>query len=287
MPGLNTTGAPNTRDYTLGRGIVRLAQLTAAGLPDSDGFRDLGNAPEFNISMEVEELPHQSSRQGLKFTDARCTVSQEVQLSFILDEINFQNLSDFFAGSTASYDNPHDTTFDHPDALVTSSLKVGNWYQLKDDNGARVYNLDATGTVYSFEQDPAGTPATLMADDYEIDEAMGLVRFLSGGTTSLSDGDVIGFAITVGASTPQDLDEVSALQREAVEGALLFIQSNACDQGQKTEFLFHKVSLSADGDLSLIGDEFEQMSFTGIAQVNSGVSETSQVMTARTYDQLS
>ena len=88
MPGLNSTGAPDTRDYTLGRGIVRLAALTAAGLPDLNGFRDLGNAPEFNITVAVEDVRHQSSRTQLKFTDKRCTVSQEVGLSFILDEMD-------------------------------------------------------------------------------------------------------------------------------------------------------------------------------------------------------
>jgi len=286
MPGLNTTGAPNTRDYTLGRGIVRLASLTAAGLPDSDGFRDLGNAPEFNITLTVEDIRHQSSRTQLKFTDKRCTISQEVGLSFILDEINFQNLASFFAGTTGTYNNPHDTTWaNHEDAIITSSVKIGNWYQLVDDNGDRVYDLGATGCVYSFEEDPAGTPVALAADDYEIDEEMGLVRFLSTGTSTLADGEIIGFAITTGATVAQDLDEVAALQVADVAGALLFIQNNACDEGNKTEYLFHKVSLSPDGDLPLIGDEFEQMSFTGVAEVNSGVSDTSQVLTVRSYDQ--
>ena len=286
MPGINTSGAPNTRDYVLGRGIVRLASLTAAGLPDADGFRDLGNAPEFSITVSVEDLRHQSSRSQLKFTDKRCTISQEVGVSFILDEMNYQNLADYFSGETGSYTNPHDTAWvGHDNAIVASVLKVGNWYQLKDDTGARVYDLGAAGLTYSFEQDPAGTPAVLAADDYEIDEAMGLVRFLSGGTTSLADGDVIGFEITTPATVGQDLDEVSALTQADVTGALLFVQTNACDQGNKSEYLFHKVSLSSDGDLPLIGDEVQQASFTGVAEVNSAVTETSQVLTVRTYDQ--
>lgn len=286
MPGINTSGAPNTRDYTLGRGIVRLASLTAAGLPDADGFRDLGNAPEFGITVSAEDVRHQSSRTQLKFTDKRCTVSQEVGVTFILDEMNFQNLADYFSGGTETYTNTHDTLWaGHEDSLVAAVLKIGNWYQLKDDSGARVYNLDAAGCVYSFEQDPAGTPAVLAVDDYEIDEQMGLVRFLSTGTTSLSDADVIGFAITTGATVGQDLDQVNALTEADITGALLFIQTNACDQGNKSEYLFHKVSLSSDGDLPLIGDEIQTASFTGVAEVNSAVTDTSQVLTVRTYDQ--
>lgn len=285
MPGLNTTGAPNNRDYTLGRGIVRMANLNASGLPDTDGFRDLGNAPEFNVTLSVEDVRHQSSRTQLKFTDKRCTISQEIGLSFILDHIEFANLSDFFAGATSTYNNPHDTTFVATAAIITTALKPGNWYQLKDDDGARVYDLGAAGLVYAFSEDPAGTPVTLVeGTDFELDKPMGLVRFLPTSTAATA-GDTIGWAISTGASTPQDLSEVAALQRADVAGAIQFIQENACDEGNKTEYLFHKVSLSPDGDLPLIGDEFMQMSFTGVAEVNSAVSDTSKVLTIRSYDQ--
>lgn len=293
MPGLNATGAPNTRDYTLGRGIVRLAALTAAGLPNSDGFRDLGNSPEFNINVSVEDVRHQSSRTQLKFTDKRCTVSQEVGITFILDEMNFQNLSDFFSGSTEVYDNPHDVTWLlHEESIISSSVKVGNWYQLHDnDAGAaehgvkRLYDLGAAGVTFSFEENPAGVPVPLVLDtDFELDLEMGLVRFLPTGV--VLDGDTVGWALTGAATTPQDLDQVNALIRADVVGALLFIQTNACDEGNKSEYLFHKVSLSPDGDLPLIGDEIQTASFTGVAEVNSGVTDTSQVLTVRTYDQL-
>ena len=286
MPGINTSGAPNTRDYVLGRGIVRLASLTAAGLPDADGFRDLGNAPEFSITVSVEDLRHQSSRSQLKFTDKRCTISQEVGVSFILDEMNYDNLAAYFSGSTEVYNNPHDTTWLATASIVGGSvIKVGNWYQLKSGTGARVYDLGATGLVYSLVLDPSGAATALSADDYEIDEAMGLVRFKAGGTNTLADGDDIGFAVSTGATVAQDLDQVNALTTADVQGALLFVQTNACDQGNKSEYLFHKVSLSSDGDLPLIGDEIQQASFTGVAEVNSAVTDTSQVLTVRTYDQ--
>jgi hypothetical protein len=286
MPGINTSGAPNTRDYVLGRGIVRLAKLTAAGLPDADGFRDLGNATEFNITVSSEDIRHQSSREQIKFTDKRCVISQEVGLAYILDEINFDNLADFFSGSTEVYDNPHDTTWANAeDALISSAVKLGAWYQLKDDTGARVYDLGAAGVTYVVEEDPAGTPQALVeGTDFEVDAEMGLIRFLPS-SILVADGDVVGWNITAGASVAQDLDQVNALTEHDVTGALLFVQTNACDEGNKSEYLFHKVSLSADGDLPLIGDEFQTMSFTGVAEVNSAVTDASQVLTVRTYDQ--
>jgi len=286
MPGINSSGAPDTRDYTLGRGIVRLAKLTAAGLPDSDGFRDLGNAPEFTITVSAEDVKHQSSRSQLKFTDKRCTISQEVGLSFGLDEINFDNLADFFSGSTEVYNNPHDTTWvNAEDAIISSSVKLGAWYQLKSDTGERVYDLGAAGVTYVVEEDPASAAVALAEGvDFEIDAEMGLIRFLPT-SVLIADGDVAGWNITAGATVAQDLDQVNALTEAAVSGALLFVQTNACDDGNKSEYLFHKVSLSSDGDLPLIGDEFEKMTFKGVAEVNSAVSGTSQVLTVRTYDQ--
>ncbi len=285
MPGLNTSGAPDTRDYTLGRGIARLAKLTAAGLPDADGFRDLGNVTEFNITVTVEDLRHQSSRTEIKFTDKRFTISQEIGLSFILDEMNHQNLADYFSGDTETYTNLHDTTWLATASIAAASVKLGAWYDLKSDTGARVYDLGATGLVYSLVQDPSGTPVTLSADDYDIDLEMGIVRFLSGGTSALVDGDEIGFAISTGATTGQDLDQVNAVTQSEVTGALMFVQVNAGDQGNKTEYMFHKASLASDGDLPLIGDEVQTASFSGVAEVNSSVSDTSQVLTVRTYDQ--
>jgi hypothetical protein len=286
MPGINTSGAPQTRDYTLGRGIVRLASLTAAGLPDADGFRDLGNAPEFGITVSAEDVRHQSSRTQLKFTDKRCTVSQEVGITFILDEMNYDNLASYFSGDTETFTNTHDTAWiGHELAIVAAAIKMGNWYQLKSDAGDRIYDLQAAGLVYSFEEDPAtGAVALVEGVDYELDHEMGLVR---GIPTSilLLDGDTLGWEIGTAATVGQDLDQVNALTQADVTGALLFVQTNACDQGNKSEYLFHKVSLSSDGDLPLIGDEIQQASFTGVAEVNSGVVSTSQVLTVRTYDQ--
>lgn len=285
MPGINTTGAPNTRDYLLGRGVIYLANLDVdTGLPDANGFRDLGNAPEFNVTVESEDLRHQNSRDCIKFTDKRFVLSQEVGLSFQLDETrNFQNLADFFAGSTEVYNNPHDTT--HVDASISTSVHLGSWYELRKADGSRVYNLDAAGLVYTIEMDDTVDVLLVEGTDYEIDEQLGLVRFLPT-ATNIAEGDPAVWSITTAASggAIQDVDQANALTRSEVSGALLFISDNAGDCGQKVEFRFHKVSLSADGDLGMISDEVSVMNFTGVAEINNLVADTSKVLTVRTYE---
>ncbi len=285
MRGFNTTGSPNTRDYDLGRGIIYAAKLNAAGLPDTDGFRDLGNAPEFNVNISTEDLRHKSSRNSLAFTDARCVISQEVALSWILDESNFQNVGDFLSGSSETYTNPHNLTFAATAATVSTAVKRGNWYALVNDTGERVYNLDAAGLVYDVVLDPAGVATSLVeGTDYEVDRQMGLMRILTTSATA-NDGDTIGWAITTGATVQQNLDQVNVSDQSSVSLAILFVGSNACDNGQKVEAYFHKVSVSADGDMSLIGEEITQLPFNGLAQVNSAIQEASQIGRFRTYDQ--
>ena len=69
-------------------------------------------------------------------------------------------------------------------------------------------------------------------------------------------------------------------------GVLKFVGSNACDQGQLSEYQFHSVSLASENDLSLISDEITTANFAGVAERNALVPDKSKVLTIRTYDQL-
>lgn len=281
MPGFNELGTPNTQDYVLGKGKILFGLIdSSTGLVDTNGLRDLGNTPAFTASVEVEKRDHKNSRDCLAFVDATFVTSQKINLSFQLDEINYENLSDFFSGETSTYDNPHDTTF--TDNVIAADVKLGRWYELRKTDGSRVYNLDAVGTVYTIEKDAGIDVLLVEGTDYEIDEQLGLVFFKTT-AVNIANGDQAQWSITTGATTPQNLDQVRALQRAQVEGTLVFIQDNANDCGQKSEFRFHKVQLTGDGELAMIGDEEEVMSFAGTAGINSLVDADSP-LSIRTYD---
>lgn len=281
MPGFNETGTPNTLDYVLGKGKILFGLIDdATGLVDTDGLRDLGNAPAFTASVEVEKRDHKNSRDCIAFVDATFVTSQKINLSFQLDEINYENLSAFFSGETSTYNNPHDTTF--TDNVIAVDVKLGRWYELRKTNGDRVYNLDAVGVVYTIEKD-AGVDVLLVEGiDYTIDKQLGHIFFKTT-AVNIANGDQAQWTITTGATTPQDLDQVRTLQVSQVVGTLVFIQDNANDCGQKSEFRFHRVQLTGDGELAMISDEEEVMSFTGVAGINSLVDADSPV-SIRTYD---
>lgn len=280
MPGFNELGTPNTLDYILGRGKLFFGRNNSTtGLVDADGLRDLGNTTAFSASIEVETRDHKNSRDCLAQIDATFVLSQKINVSFTLDEINYENLSEFFSGETSTYDNPHDTTF--ADAVLTVDVKLGRWYELRKANGDRVYNIDAAGCVYTIEKD--GSPDVLLVEgtDYTIDEQFGMV-FIKTTAVNIATGDQLQWSITTGATVPQNLDQVRALQRALVEGTLVFVQDNANDCGQRNELRFHRVQLTGDGELPMIGDEESTMTLAGVAGINSLVDATSPVA-IRTY----
>ena len=282
MPGINTTGNPNTDDYNLGRGIVYFAALGTNGLPSTDGYEDLGNAPQFTVSMEVEDLDHFSSRTGLKVLDKKFIISQSVNITFQLDELRYQNIARFLSGDTSLYNNGHDTVFS--DVVITTGLVQGRWYDLWNSptlaTRRRVYDLNAAGFAFTFEE---STPTPMVESvDYILDRIMGRIQVVVGSIVA-TNGDTIQWTSTVAATTPADLDQVDGLTDTLIEGALKFISDNPGSDGNRDEYQFHKVQIRADGDLSLIGDEVTVMGFAGAALVNNAVTDTSKVVTVRTY----
>ena len=268
---INSTGKPDTRDYLLGRGIVYLAQLDANGLPLE--YRDLGNSPQFAITVESEELLHQSSRTGLRVTDKRITLSQDISLNFQLDEISHDTLALFFTGTTDSVTNPAVAgvgTMGSPIA-ITANTVLGRWYDLKT-----TYDGLGIPTAFSADSVPkirrtSGTPMDLVLNtDYEIDRFMGRV-FIKHNAVNVAASDDIGWYSAADATAPATLQRMKALKGTVKDYALKFVAENPANQAEKIEYEFHSTQISADGDLSLIGDEFSVVGFSGSAQKNSNV----------------
>jgi len=65
----------------------------------------------------------------------------------------------------------------------------------------------------------------------------------------------------------------------------LFIAENPAANDEQGEYQFHQVSLKADGDFALIGDEFSQMAFTAVAESNPLADPTAPTMRIRHYEQ--
>jgi hypothetical protein len=91
--------APNTDNYTLGKGVVSFNQLVNGAFT---GERDLGNAPSFTFSIALEKLEHYSSRGGLKAKDKEIISQITPAVAFTLDEVNKENLALLTLGDTTT-----------------------------------------------------------------------------------------------------------------------------------------------------------------------------------------
>jgi len=283
MAGPNTTGLPNTADYNLGRGKLFFAPLTSGNLPK--GYRDLGNAPGFNITLDKEVLEHFTSRAGLKTKDKEVQLSLAVNMSFQLDEFNDENLADLFSGAKASHTNVAVAGFSEYSMVADGDLVLGRWYDIRNSSGERAYDIDATKLSITTNED---VPVAMVKDtDYTLDAEMGRIFILSTSTVAATAiGTSDGLLVTLTAdATAKDVYEVQTLTQSAVIGALKFISDNPADDGRKREFQFHKVTLKADGDLSLIGDDWSTMSFTAAAESNTEADTSSPTLTIRTVEE--
>lgn len=282
MTGLNKTGRPTPSDYNLGRGACYFgAPLdSSTGLPTN--FRHLGNCTEFQVSMETETLEHQSSREGLKTTDKEVTLSQKMTLSITLDEINFQNLALFLSGESAELlaasENPTVGGFRY---TVGAAFEGGRWYDLIDNDAAGAgsgsgksgYDL-LTASPISFSSG-SYTEGT----HYELDRVMGRIFVIAGSTL---DGATASINVALNASA-SNLEVVRALTSTSLSGALHFRSENPANNDAVQLFKFHKVTLKAEGDASLIGNEFTTLTLTGVAEKNEAADSLSPTLTIITH----
>jgi len=277
----NNTGTTQTADYNLGRGIIRLSPLDGtSGLPVA--YRDLGNAPSFSLSIDVEELVHQSSRGGLRTVDKRLVISQTVNFTFVLEELSAENLAIFFSGATVSATNPAIAGI--AEYLADASLELGRWYAIyNQSSGSRALDIAAANlTVVS---DKAGANDTLVLNtDYTVDAEMGMVFLLTTGATA-ANGDTLHITLAADAGAAVTT-QTRGLVSSGVDYALKFIGENPADNDQRFEVELHSVQVNADGDFSLISEsDLTQMPFSGTAQQNSSwLDSNSKTMTITSYD---
>lgn len=273
MPGPNTTGTQNVDEYTLGRGILYVGELSN-DIPVN--WRDVGNATAFNLTVTTETLPHYSSRAGVRVKDKEVIVQTELNYTITLDSVNDENASLFFLGEKGTYTNV--TAFAEHE-MITGAV-LGRWYDVKNSSGARAYGI-TTGLVVEVGANAltADTDYILSDDGSQIFLPVTATDGAGGGAGSLA-GENIDVTLTSsgGAST---LPEVKALTNSGTNVALKFVSINPAASDAKTEYVIHKTTPKPDGDYSLIGDEWTEFSLTGAAESNTTADADSPYLTQR------
>lgn len=93
--------SPHSVDlYTIGKGILYIALWNGTTPPTyPDDYVDVGNCTSFTLEPTTEQLPHYSSRSGLRTKDKNPTISLEYAVNFTLDEIAAANINRFLMGT--------------------------------------------------------------------------------------------------------------------------------------------------------------------------------------------
>lgn len=84
--------SPNPLNYFIGKGTLSFT-------PSGGSPRDLGNAPEVEITPEIERLDHFSSRAGVRSKDRSVVLEKTLTCRIVLDEITAENLGMLLLGS--------------------------------------------------------------------------------------------------------------------------------------------------------------------------------------------
>jgi len=223
-----------TENYTIGKGVL-LFQLSG-----ENGYRDLGNCPDFKINVETETVEHFSSKSGLKKKDAEIPVSQKATNSFTLDELSPDNAA-LFAMATA------------PTSVVQASGNVVD--QVVTAVLDRGVLLGKTKISTVVVKNSAGTTTYVLDTDYILNTEEGMVTALSSG--AITEGQSLKISYDHAAETRKRVD---AGTKTFLEGDLLFIGDPP--KGKKLTIKGWS-TIKPGGEVSLIGDEIAQMQFTG------------------------
>jgi len=246
--------APNTDNYTLGKGVVFLDQLVSGVY---QGERDLGNAPAFTFNIALEKLEHYSSRGGLKAKDKEIISQITPGLAFTLDEVNKENLALLTLGEVS--------LVTQTGAAITDEVIVAH-LGMRADLSERGISLvivgdDATPTV-TYVEGPASNPLA----NYEIstvlsDDKIGRILVhedQTGCVAAITEDQELYVDFTSAALT---YTNISAFANTQVIGKLRFVSDNPA--GNQQELTVWSVSLTPSGDTAMIGDDWSTLGFVG------------------------
>jgi len=280
---INDSGVPAATEYLVGGGEVMLASLTSAGMPKS--YRKIGNCPTVSMGVTSETYEHMSTQGAIPIQDASVPISMASVVKFECENLSADNLAAFFLGDAAAYTNPAKSAGTDVVQIANADIVKEAWYQIHDANGDPVFGITAVNSLVL--ESSAGTPQALtITTDYLVDAV--------GGKFFLNDSANVDTIIAAGATdgkiqatwtldaAASDVDSVQGMTSSVQNVAMQIKSKNAIEDGEVIEYHFHKVNLSPDGDLGIIGTEAAKMGFTAQIQSNAAFDNNFDVYRVKT-----
>lgn len=235
-------------NYTLGRGEVHFSRFLT-GTQTPAGFFYLGNTPEFNLTIEADELEHFSSDEGIRELDDSVPLEVTRSGSLITDNIDPANVALFFFGSATALTQVVVASREE----TLNNIIAGHSYQLgrTPSNPSGYMGINPTGFAVDTLAGVGGTP--LVVDvDYTMDFNLGVITFIAGSLVAVTDAEITVTYAVRGSTRSRVISGSSP-----VEGAMMYISRNP--KGTDSKIYMPYVKLSPNGDYALKGDDWQQI----------------------------
>lgn len=246
------------KQYVIGKGRLYFNKLLAGALVGI-GERYLGNSPELTQSLSQDTLDHIDADDGLNVKDESITISTDMTGSFKLDSIESENLAMWYGADVEKATIVSAVGIVEPDITV----RRGMHYQLGQSeatpSGTRKIDNVTVSVVTpgALANDPpvvtAISPAALEAQ-MEIDLERARI-YIEPDAPLLVNGAKIRVTYDQEAVTR----EVTIAKGQEIRGAMRFIANNPV--GENKDYFWPLVKITSNGDYSLKGDTWQEMSF--------------------------
>jgi hypothetical protein len=212
----------------------------------TNGLRFVGNVTELRLTTTDELREKYSSSEASSPLLKRVVSRRTVEFTAVLDEFTMENLSLAMMGTAPSSAVQANTAVTDDDL---GEVQQGRYYDLGNRNIAS-FVLEETGTSDAFT----------VGDDYTVDLVTGLLYIVPGG--GIADGTEVQATYT--RATETTITTIEGGAASTIEAYLHFESDNAT--GPNYRLKSERVSITPDGDLGFISDDFGNFTIRLAAQ---------------------
>lgn len=245
------------KEYVIGKGRLYFAMFGQGSKTSVTGERYLGNSPELTMTREQETLDHIDADEGLNVKDESIVISNGIAGSFSLDSIEPDNVAMWFGGYTDRSAILAGLAIVDKDftAVKGRSFQIGA--TADHPSGARKINnvLVSIVTPGATPEDPVVvTPIATLDGNVDIDLERGRL-YIESDAPDIDNGDVLRVTYDQEATTRT----IVIAKGDQIRGQLRFESTNPV--GSRSDYFWPYVTITANGDYALKGDEWQTMSF--------------------------
>lgn len=245
---------PSSTNTIFGRGAIFFDRFSSTGV-QSHQWLHLGNCDNFATSISTDTVNMTDYTSFTSTPYATATKATTVGLKISGFEFDAKVMAVVLSGDTSTYTQSASTVTGETIAAASLTGLVGSYFQTANRNISAITVKQGTVTLVS------GT-------DWSLHSSLtGLVRIIPTSSTVV-DGTALTINYTSAAlSGATALTTVRGFNAAQVQGAILFVPNNTT--GPNLEVRIWNCKLSADGDTSLISDDFAKWNLTGTVVADS------------------